>query len=40
MEIMDRIYDCLHINSEIIEDLGNGYFKLKCEDCGEVWIDG
>lgn len=31
---------CLHEDIEVIKELGNGYFEVKCKDCGEEWIDG
>lgn len=31
---------CLHTNNRLIEELDNGYFKLKCNDCDEEFIDG
>lgn len=36
----DCVDECLHENTEVMKDLGNGYFQVKCKDCGEVWIDG
>ncbi|GEM_PF-3613782 len=32
--------DCLHTNNHVIDDLGNGYFKLHCNDCSHEWTDG
>jgi translation initiation factor IF-1 len=37
---MNKQEECIHTDNEVIEELPNGYFKLKCRDCGKIWIDG
>lgn len=32
--------ECLHTDTQVIEELPNGYYKLKCNICGEIWIEG
>ncbi len=32
--------ECLHTNNTVIKEHGNGYFDLRCEDCGKIWTDG
>lgn len=32
--------ECIHHNVKVIEQYDNGYFKVKCQDCKEEWIDG
>jgi hypothetical protein len=37
---LKKQYDCLHTNTELEEDLGNGYFRVECMDCGFRFTDG
>lgn len=32
--------DCIHTITNVVEDIKNGYFKVKCVECGYQWIDG
>lgn len=36
----DKPSDCLHTNTEVVKELGNGYFRLKCKDCKHEFVDG
>lgn len=32
--------ECIHVNVEVIEEFPNGWFEVRCNDCGKEWIDG
>ena len=36
--LFSRDTSCLHENTTA-KHIKNGYFKVKCEDCGHSWVE-